>query len=538
MRAALTTAANQIRAFAERQLPASWSKEPVPGLTTGQLVRPLGSVGCYVPSGRHPLPSTLLMTAIPAQVAGVERIVVVSPKPAPETLAAAHLLGITEFYRLGGAHAVAALAYGTATLPRVDKIVGPGNLYVTAAKRLVAFDCAIDMLAGPTEIVVTSERGNAAEIASDLVAQAEHDPEALAIFITTRADLAKEVIAEAKSRSRNNAVAREALDRNGLVIVASSVEEARAITNRLAPEHLTVDAASDLDWVQNAGSVFVGRWSAQPMGDYISGPNHTLPTGGMARVRGGLSVNDFVKLITVQEYTAKGIRSLGPHAALLAEAEGLTGPRRSDSHTHRQRGGPVSEAATTLVPAPRASRTGHEGVSPSARQPRHAAPGLQREHLACSPKVREVLGCISAGSLTRYPEREPVEAIVAAHLGLAPAQIALTNGVDEAIHVLFEAFLEEGDELLLPVPTYTMYEVYASATDARVVSVQAADDLPFPSSACLPRSPRAPRSSPSPIPTAPPAPRQYARSYWNSPRARLMPFCWSMRLTSTFTAKP
>jgi histidinol dehydrogenase len=265
------------------------------------------------------------MTAIPAQVAGVERIAVVSPKPAPETLAAAHLLGITEFYRLGGAHAVAALAYGTATIPRVDKIAGPGNLYVTAAKRLVAFDCAIDMLAGPTEIVVTSERGNAADIASDLVAQAEHDPEALAIFITTRADLAKEVIAEAKLRSRNNAVARQALDCNSLVIVAASVEEARQITNRLAPEHLTVDAASDLDWVQNAGSVFVGRWSAQPMGDYISGPNHTLPTGGTARVRGGLSVNDFVKLITVQQYNAIAMRVLGPQAALLAEAEGLFG---------------------------------------------------------------------------------------------------------------------------------------------------------------------------------------------------------------------
>ena len=189
LRDALATAAAQIRAFAKRQMPKSWSASPSAGLTTGQLVRPLGAVGCYVPSGRHPLPSTLLMTAIPAQVAGVARIVVVSPKPAPETLAAAHLLGITEFYRLGGAQAMAALAYGTATVPRVDKIVGPGNLYVTAAKRLVAFDCAIDMLAGPTEIVVTSERGNAAEIAGDLVAQAEHDPEALAIFITTRADL-------------------------------------------------------------------------------------------------------------------------------------------------------------------------------------------------------------------------------------------------------------------------------------------------------------------------------------------------------------
>lgn len=325
LRDALTTAARQIRSFAQRQLPKSWNTSSVAGLTTGQLVRPLASVGCYVPSGRHPLPSTLLMTAIPAQVAGVERIVVVSPKPAPETLAAAHLLGITEFYRLGGAHAVAALAYGTETVARVDKIVGPGNLYVTAAKRLVAFDCAIDMLAGPTEIVVTSEKGTGPDIASDLVAQAEHDPEALAIFVTTRADLAAEVIQEVKQRSRNNDVARQALDRNGLVIIAATIDEAHAITNRLAPEHLTVDTASDLKWVTNAGSVFVGRWSAQPMGDYISGPNHTLPTGGSARVRGGLSVNDFVKLITVQEYSQSALRALGPRAVLLAKAEGLTG---------------------------------------------------------------------------------------------------------------------------------------------------------------------------------------------------------------------
>jgi histidinol dehydrogenase len=329
MREALIIAANQIRAFAVEQLPASWSSEPIAGLMTGQLVRPLGAVGCYVPSGRHPLPSTLLMTVIPAQVAGVARIAVVSPKPAPETLAAAHLLGITEFYRLGGAHAIAALAYGTASIKRVDKIVGPGNLYVTAAKRLVAFDCAIDMVAGPTEIVVTSEHGNANEIAADLVAQAEHDPESLAIFITTRMDLANAVIAESKLRSRNNPVARAALDRNGLVILAASVSEARDLTNRIAAEHLTIDAASDLDWVQNAGSVFIGRWSAQPMGDYISGPNHTLPTGGMARVRGGLSVNDFVKLITVQKYNVQAMRSLGPHAALLAEAEGLVGHAES-----------------------------------------------------------------------------------------------------------------------------------------------------------------------------------------------------------------
>jgi histidinol dehydrogenase len=325
LRDALSTAAAQIRDFAVNQLPASWSSTPIDGLTTGQLVRALGSVGCYVPSGRHPLPSTLLMTAIPAQVAGVPRIVVVSPRPARETLAAAHLLGITEFYRVGGAHAIAALAYGTSTTARVDKIVGPGNLHVTAAKRLVAFDCAIDMLAGPTEIVVTSDNGHAADIADDLIAQAEHDPEALPIFITTRADLARQVLAEIKQRAKHNPIARQALERNGLIFLASSTGEARALTNRIAPEHLTIDSARDLDWVQDAGSVFIGRWSPQPMGDYISGPNHTLPTGGMARVRGGLSVNDFVKLITVQQYSSQALRVLGPKAALLADAEGLTG---------------------------------------------------------------------------------------------------------------------------------------------------------------------------------------------------------------------
>ena len=325
LREALSTAAAQIRAFAQNQMPASWIRSDMPGLRTGQLVRPLESVGCYVPSGRHPLPSTLLMTTIPAQVAGVPRIAVVSPKPARETLAAAHMLGITEFYRVGGAHAVAALAYGTASIARVDKIVGPGNLFVTAAKRLVAFDCAIDMLAGPTEIVVASDLGNPSHIAADLIAQAEHDPEALAIFITTREPLAKQVEAELKARGRCNPVARQALLRNGLIVLAATSQEARELTNRLAPEHLTVDSASDLDWVRNAGSVFVGPWSPQPMGDYISGPNHTLPTGGMARLRGGLSVNDFLKLVTVQQYSAQGLRSLGLKAALLADAEGLAG---------------------------------------------------------------------------------------------------------------------------------------------------------------------------------------------------------------------
>ena len=323
LRRTLETAARRIRAFSQRQLPKSWSMR-ASGVTMGQVVRPLASAGCYIPAGRHPLPSTLLMTAIPAQVAGVKRIVVVSPKPVQETLAAAHLLGITEFYRMGGAHAIAALAYGTTRVAAVEKIVGPGNLYVTAAKKLVAADCPIDMLAGPTEIVVASERGDPASIAADLVAQAEHDPDALAILITTRESLAHAVAAEVKARSQDNATARVSLKKNGWIILASSVDEAREITNRIAPEHLTVDTAKDIAWVDNAGSIFVGTWSAQPLGDYITGPNHTLPTGSMARFRGGLSVLDFVRLVTVQEYAPRGVTALGPMAAVLAECEGLT----------------------------------------------------------------------------------------------------------------------------------------------------------------------------------------------------------------------
>lgn len=324
-RDALRTAARNIRSFAARQLPRDFDLKPAPGVTTGQRVLPLASVGCYIPSGRYPLPSTLLMTVIPAQVAGVPRIVAVSPNPAKETLAAAAMLGVTEFYRVGGAHAIAALACGAASIPRVDKIVGPGNAWVTAAKKLVAFDCAIDMLAGPTEVLVASENGDPGAIAADLVAQAEHDPDAVAVFVTTRAALAKSVVAEAKRRAIGNKVAAAALTKNGLALIARSLDEARDLVNRIAPEHLTVDSAADLVWVRNAGSVFIGRWSAQPLGDYVSGPNHTLPTSGLAHTRGGLSVLDFVRLMTVQEYTKTGVRQLGPTAIRLARAEGLTG---------------------------------------------------------------------------------------------------------------------------------------------------------------------------------------------------------------------
>jgi histidinol dehydrogenase len=329
LKAAMRLAQANIRSFAERQLPRAWSFRPVEGMEVGQIVRPLGSVGCYVPGGRYPLPSTLLMTVTPAQVAGVERIVVCSPKPARETMAAAYLCGVAEFYRIGGAQAIAALAYGTETLSAVDKIVGPGNLYVTAAKMAVSQHTGVDMPAGPTEIVVASEDGDSTGIAADLVAQAEHDPEALAVFITSKPELALEVVLEVKRQSQGNPVAQQSLAAQGIAFVTKTVEEAHLLTNRLAPEHLTVDAGADLRWVKNAGSIFVGHHTPQSMGDYISGPNHVLPTGRNGRVRGGLSVLDFVKVITVQQYTLDALREVGPHTIALAEAEGLVGHAES-----------------------------------------------------------------------------------------------------------------------------------------------------------------------------------------------------------------
>jgi histidinol dehydrogenase len=321
-RSALKVAARNIRQFAEWQKPKPWMRTMQPGLRVGQKVEPIASVGCYVPGGRYPLPSSLLMTVIPAQVAGVPRIQVASPRPAPETLAAATMLGIERFYRIGGAQAVAAFAYGTESVERVDKIVGPGNSFVTAAKKLAAFDCSIDFLAGPTEIVYVAHTGDPAFIASDLVAQAEHDPLTLSIFITASRRLAKSVAKEAIRMAADNPIAKQSLESTGVVLIAKDKADAMQWANQIGAEHITV-SRDDLKATTSAGSIFVGDYSPQSLGDYASGPNHTLPTGNVARYRGGLSVYDYLKLITVQEVTKAGLKKIGPVVTLLAEAEGL-----------------------------------------------------------------------------------------------------------------------------------------------------------------------------------------------------------------------
>jgi histidinol dehydrogenase len=324
---ALRVAARNIRAAARRQLPRPPKMFTRSGVTVGQVIRPLGRVVCYVPGGRFPLPSTVLMSVIPAQVAGVREVLVTSPRPAPAVLVAADMLGVKRIFRLGGAQAIAAFAWGTEKVPRVDKIVGPGNRYVAAAKKLLAGECGIDFVAGPSELVVVGSRGHPEWIAADLVAQAEHDPDAVAIFITPSRRLALQVQASAARivAKLGLPLAEQALAGRGSIILTRDLAEAVALVNRLAPEHLTLcDGATRLlGKIQSAGSIFLGDYSPVAAGDYASGSNHILPTGGAARLRGGLSAADFVKTISVQRLSRQGLHKLRRTIVALAGTEGL-----------------------------------------------------------------------------------------------------------------------------------------------------------------------------------------------------------------------
>ena len=325
VRRAIKAAARHIRVVAKAQVPRGMKTTVAPGVIVEQRITPLTRVGCYVPGGRYPLPSSLLMTAVTARAAGVAEVIVTCPNPAPAVLAAALEAGVDRFFPVGGAHAIAAMAYGTATVPRVDKIVGPGNAYVAVAKAQVARDCAIDFFAGPSEIVIVAVEGDPAWIAADLLAQAEHDVDARAIFITPRKRLAQAVAKEVSRQAPVSGPTKEALMRNGGIIVTKNLAEAATLANRIAPEHLVVDTEQTARLIPVAGATFIGAWTAQAAGDYAIGSNHVLPTSGAARFRGGLHSADFVRVSSVQRLTALGLRTVGPTAVTLARAEGLDG---------------------------------------------------------------------------------------------------------------------------------------------------------------------------------------------------------------------
>ena len=334
---AVTIAAKNIRDFAQQQLIKPWQTTTSNGRTLGQIVRPLDSVGVYVPAGRYPLLSTMLMTVIPAQVAGVGTITVVCPQPNTQILALAKWLGLKTIIQLGGAQAIASLAYGTQSIAKVQRIVGPGNSYVAAAKKLVAGDVGIDFVAGPSEIVLVANAGDPTWIAADMLAQCEHDVDARAILLTTSTTLATEVQAQVALQLLTlptAGVASLAVANNSAIIVCQSVVEIIELVNEIAPEHLAIPdeslpVASLVDKIVNAGSIFIGRFSTEAVGDYASGPNHVLPTSGVAALRGGLSVNDFVKVITTQSLSEDALRQLTPAVTQLARAEGLEAHARS-----------------------------------------------------------------------------------------------------------------------------------------------------------------------------------------------------------------
>jgi histidinol dehydrogenase len=331
---AVRQAARNIRRVAEKQLPRAWTIEVEPGVKISQRVSPIESVGCYIPGGNFALVSTLLMTAIPAQIVGVSKIVAVCPHPNDALLAAADFLGITKIARIGGAHAIAALAYGTKSIDRVEKICGPGNRFVTAAKQLVSSDCAIDLPAGPTEAIVLAAKGNPKWVAADLLAQAEHAPDAGSFLVTPSMKLARAVQEEVQSQLSHlppNNPAHQSMRKTGAILLAPSLEAACVFCNRFAPEHLSLpdDPAALLGKITAAGTIFLGPWGAQPLGDYVSGSNHVLPTGGWAHKRGGLSAADFVKCISVQTISNKGFLRLADAAESLAESEGLLAHRNA-----------------------------------------------------------------------------------------------------------------------------------------------------------------------------------------------------------------
>ena len=356
-RKAVQTSARNVRAYAQLQLPQAKKAKPAPGLELSQIVRPLDSVAAYIPAGRYPLPSTVIMTVVPAAVAGVPNIMVCSPRAVDGIFGTASLLKATRVFQMGGAHSIAAFAYGTRTVPKADRIVGPGNIYVAAAKKLLAGEVGIDFVAGPTEILIIASEANPAWLAADLLAQAEHDTDASAILLTTSRTLAEAVAAEVEKQLETlptAPTARVAINRNSAVILVDDDQQAVELSNRFAPEHLSIHDPRLLPGIRHAGSVFVGPYSTEAAGDYASGPNHVLPTSGAARLRGGLSAADYVKVISVQKLTRQALTALTPAVTTLARAEGLEAHARSAEirQTQPAKVGQASRPAAGLQAGP------------------------------------------------------------------------------------------------------------------------------------------------------------------------------------------
>lgn len=340
LKAALHLSYERIKVYHEKQKPRSWFDDEANGTILGQRVTPVDSAGLYIPGGKAAYPSSLLMNVIPAQVAGVEKIVVCTPTPENEPnellLAACHLCGVSEVYKVGGASAIAAMAYGTQTIPKVDVITGPGNIFVATAKKMVFGDVNIDMIAGPSEIgILADESANPSHMAIDMLSQAEHDEMASSILITPSQTLADAVKSELEvwlQKLPRQEIARKSIEERGAIIVTATMQEAIELMNQIAPEHLEVATLSPfelLPLIKHAGAIFLGHNTPEAIGDYMAGPNHTLPTGGTAKFYSPLGVENFMKKSSIISFSKKAINEIGEECALIANIEGLTAHEQS-----------------------------------------------------------------------------------------------------------------------------------------------------------------------------------------------------------------
>ena len=492
VRAGLTQAADAIAAFHEAQLPAPLEVETAPGVRIGRCAEPLRRAGVYAPGGRAAYPSSVLMGVIPARVAGVQEIMVCSPPgpdgiPCDAVLAAAELAGAHHVFAIGGAGAIAALAYGTRTVPRVDCIVGPGNAYVAEAKQQVARHARVDAPAGPSELlIIADDTADARIIAAELCAQAEHDPDAACVLIATDptlVDQTLDAVSELIGTQPRRAIIERALAASGALLVARDLEDALVFAERYAPEHLLLLTRSPralLPRVRSAGTVFLGSGSSVAFGDYITGANHVLPTGGHARVRAGLSTNDFLRTYTYQEVSDTAAAALAPVVAALAEAEALPGhgaaarlrARTPESGSDRAAG--VEPVPQAVPPLPQ-FRAAYRRLAPydPGRAPCAVDLSDNTNLFGVNPAAEASVHTAPATVLTRYPSvyASELKDVVARLLGVAPENVTTGCGSDDVIDSAVRAFCEPGDRVAFPDPTFGMLHAFSRMNAAEPKAV-------------------------------------------------------------------
>ena len=496
--AAFRQAIGNVRAYHEHQRESDWRMTITPGSTVGQRIRPVAAAGLYVPGGRAAYPSSVVMNTVPAQVAGVRRIAIATPPgtldKVPAVAAVIAELGVAEVYRVGGAQAIAALAFGTQSIPRVDKIVGPGNIYVAVAKKLAYGAVGIDSIAGPTEIVVIADdSADVRFVAADLLAQAEHDAEASAICITTSASLARELAREVERQLADlerRDIASASLDGYGAIFIVESLDAACELSNRIAPEHLelmTADNTRAAAMIENAGAVFFGAYSSEPIGDYFAGPNHVLPTVGTARFSSPLGVYDFVKRQSVIEYSQDAVARNAGAIAAMADAEGLTAHKRAvlirtegtrEAEEKGRRGaGEKTGGLEKIKPAVRA-------ITAYTLAPYRASIKLnQNENPFDMPDEikREVERRLDQRPWSRYPDFVPAELheTLANFAGWKPEGTLAGNGSNELIQATLMVTVSAGTRVVLPEPTFTLYRQIVSVLGGETLGVPLTAGLQF-----------------------------------------------------------